>query len=58
MRITVLLFVPILGWLKRFRGKKVLLVRMLKTLDNRVNVEGLVTTDFTNLSKLAVGTLE
>jgi len=47
-----------LGWLKRFRGKKVLLVRMLKTLDNRVNVEGLVTTDFTNLSKLAVGTLE
>jgi len=47
-----------LGWLKRYRGKKVLEVRMLRTLDNHVNVEGLVTTDFVDLSKLAVGDIE
>jgi hypothetical protein len=47
-----------LGWLKRVRGKKVLSIRMLRTLPNSVNVEGLVTTDFVDTSKLSVDTLE
>jgi hypothetical protein len=47
-----------LGWLKRYRGKKLLMVRMIRSLPNTVNVEGLVHTVFTDVSKLSVDLLE
>jgi len=45
-------------WLKKVSGKQLLEVTMLKTIDHRLNLEGICTTVVTGVSKLSMYTLE